>query len=53
MGREALGLVKFICSSSVECQGQEAKAGVLESSVGLVYRGLSQRKLGKGITFEM
>jgi hypothetical protein len=31
MGREALGLVKFLCPSIGECQGQEAGVGRLGS----------------------
>jgi hypothetical protein len=53
MGREALDLVKIICPSIGECQGQEAGVGGLENRVGGGYRGLSERKLGKGIAFEM
>ena len=34
-------------------QGQEVEVGGLQSRAGVVYRGLSERKLGKGITFEM
>jgi hypothetical protein len=30
MGREALGLVKVLCPSIGECQGQEAGVGRLE-----------------------
>jgi hypothetical protein len=40
MGREALGLVKIICPSTGECQGQEAGVGGLGSRVGEGYRGL-------------
>ena len=40
MGGEALGLVKIICSSTGECQVQEAGVGGLGSRVG-EYRGLS------------
>jgi hypothetical protein len=56
MGEEALGLVKVLYPSIGECQGQEAGMG------GLGSRGMGQwggdrrfleRKLGKGITFEM
>ena len=53
MGGEALVLVKIICPSTGECQGQEMGVGGLGSRVGGGYRGLSQRKLGKGIAFEM
>jgi hypothetical protein len=31
MGGEALGLVKILCPSIGECQGQEARVGGLES----------------------
>jgi hypothetical protein len=51
MGGEALGLVKIICPSIGECQ--EAGVGGLGSRAGGWYRGLSERKLGKGIAFEM
>jgi hypothetical protein len=50
---EALGLVKIICPSTGECQGQETGVGGLGSWVGRGYRGFSERKLGKGIAFEM
>ena len=53
MGGEALGLVKIICPSTGECQGQEAGVGGLGSRAGGGYRGFSERKLGKGIAFEM
>jgi hypothetical protein len=53
MGGEALGLAKIICLSRGECQGQEAGVGRLGSRAGGRYRGLSERKLGKGIAFEM
>ena len=54
MGGEALGLVKALCPSVGEYQGQEAGVGGLGSRVGDGgYRGLSVRKLGKGIAFEM
>jgi hypothetical protein len=53
MGGEALGLVKIICPSTGECQSQEAGVGKLGSRAGGGYRGLSERKLGKGIAFEM
>ena len=49
----ARGALKALCSSVGECQGQEVGVG------GLVSRGRGerigdfQRKLGKGITFEM
>jgi hypothetical protein len=53
MGGEALGLSKILCPSIGECQGQEAGVGGLGSRCGEGYRGLSERKLGKGIAFEM
>jgi hypothetical protein len=36
-----------------EAQGQEAGVGTLRNSMEGRYRGLSERKLGKGIAFEM
>jgi hypothetical protein len=53
MGGEALGLVKIICPSTVECQGQEAGVGGLGSRVGGRYRGFLRRKLGNWIALEM
>jgi hypothetical protein len=53
MGGEALGLAKIICPSTGECQGQEEGVVELGSRVEGEYRGLSERKLGKGIAFEM
>ena len=53
MGGEALGPVKVLCPSIGECQGQEAGVGGLGSRAWGEYRGFSERKLGKGITFEM
>jgi hypothetical protein len=53
MGGEALGLGKIICPIIGECQGQEGRVGGLGSKAGGVYRGLSERKLVKGIAFEM
>jgi hypothetical protein len=46
--------VKVPCPSVGECQGQEAGVGGLVSR-GIVGgdRGVSERKLGKGITLEM
>jgi hypothetical protein len=40
LGGEALGLVKIICPSTGECQGQEAGVGGLEHRAGGGYRGL-------------
>jgi hypothetical protein len=54
MGTEALGPVKVLCPSVRECQGQEAGVGGLESrGRGESIGGFLERKLGKGITFEM
>jgi hypothetical protein len=53
MGGEALGLVKIICPTTGECQVQEAGVGGLGSRVGRGYRGLLERKLGKGTAFEI
>ena len=39
MGREALGIVKIICLSTGECQGQEVGVGGLGSSAGGGYGG--------------
>jgi hypothetical protein len=41
MGGEALGIVKIICPSTGECQGQEAGVGGLGSRAGGGYGGLS------------
>jgi hypothetical protein len=40
MGEEALGIVKIICPSTGECQGQEAGVGGLGSRVDGEHRGL-------------
>jgi hypothetical protein len=53
MGGVALGLMKILCPNAGECQGQEVGVGELESRARGGYRGLSERKLGKGIAFEM
>jgi hypothetical protein len=45
--------VKILCPSIEEFQGQEAGVGGLGSKGGGGDRGFSERKLGKGITFEM
>jgi hypothetical protein len=39
-GGEVLGIVKIICPSTQECQGQEARVGGLWSRAGVGYRGL-------------
>ena len=48
IGGETLGLMKIICPSTGECQGQEAGVCGLGSRAeeGIGYRGLSERKLG-------
>jgi hypothetical protein len=54
LGGEALGLVKVLCPSIRECQGQEAGVDGLGSRGR--WRGdevFSEGKLGKGITFQM
>jgi hypothetical protein len=53
-GKRSLGLVKVLCPNFGECQGQEARIGCFREhgEVG-GYRGFSERKLGKGITFEI
>ena len=53
MGGETLGLVKIICLSTGECQGEEVGMDGFGSRARGGYRGLLERKLGKGITFEM
>jgi hypothetical protein len=53
MGGEALALLKIICPSTGELQDQEAGVGGLMNRIGGGYRGLLERKLGKGIVFEM
>ena len=53
LGGDALGLVKIICPSTGECQGQETGLCGLGSKVGVGYRGLSESKLGKEIEFEI
>jgi hypothetical protein len=49
---EVLGIVKIICPSTRECQGQETGVDGLGSRAWGAYRGFSERKLGKGIAFE-
>jgi hypothetical protein len=53
MGRETLALAKIICPSTAECQVQEVGVFGLGSRARGVYSGLSERKLGNRITFEM
>jgi hypothetical protein len=54
MRGEALRLVKILCPSIGGYQGQEVGVGWVgeQGKVGW-YRGFSERKLGKGIAFEM
>jgi hypothetical protein len=51
MRGEALGPVKALCTSIGECQDQEWEW--VGWGAGGRGRGFSERKLGKGITFEM
>jgi hypothetical protein len=54
MGGEALGPVKLLCPSIGECQDQEVGVGGLGSrEKGEEIGDFLERKLGKGITFEM
>jgi hypothetical protein len=54
MGGEVFGLVKVLCPSTGECQGQEVGVGRLGSRARREGIGdFLERKLGKGITFEM
>ena len=54
MGGEAFCLVKIICPSTGECQGQEGGVGALGSRGRWgTDRGFSEGKPGKEITFEM
>jgi hypothetical protein len=54
MRGEVLGLVKILCPSTGECQGQEVGVGCVgEQGEGGGYKGFSERKLGKYIAFEM
>jgi hypothetical protein len=53
MEGEAPGPVKVLCPNMGECQGQEAVWMVWGAEGGRQNRGLSERKLGKGITFEI
>jgi hypothetical protein len=53
MGGEALGLAKILSPSIGECQGQEVGVGGLGRKGKGGYRGFWERKLEKGIAFEM
>jgi hypothetical protein len=54
MEGEALGPVKVICPSIVECHGQEAGVGGLMSwGRGERIGGFGGRNYNRGITFEM
>jgi hypothetical protein len=46
MGGKALGLIKVLCPSIGECQGQSGSGWVGELWEGGGARGLSERKLG-------
>ena len=52
MGGEAFGLVKALCPSVRECQGQEAEVGGLVSREKREGIGVLEENTGKGITFE-
>jgi hypothetical protein len=52
MGGEALGPVKVLCTNIGGCLGQKARVGGLGSR-GKEEGRFSDRKLGKGVTFEM
>jgi hypothetical protein len=45
--------VKIICPNKGKYQGQEAGVDVLGKRAGGRYRGIPERKLGKGIAFEI
>ena len=47
MGGQALGLVKIICPSTEECQGQEVGVGGLESRVQGTFR--EETRIGDSI----
>jgi hypothetical protein len=53
MGGETLGLAKIICPSTGEFQGQKARVCGFGEQGGEGFRELSEKKLGKGIAFEM
>jgi hypothetical protein len=53
MGGEALGLVKIICPSIGEWQGQKAGVGGLGAGRGWSVSGIFREERGKGIAFEM
>jgi hypothetical protein len=54
MGGEALGVAKILCPSMEECHGKGSRSWwVREQGDGGEDRGFSERKLGKGIVFEM
>jgi hypothetical protein len=53
MGGEVLGLIKILCPSIGEFEGQEMGVSVLGAGEGGLYMGFSERKVGKWITFEM
>jgi hypothetical protein len=53
MGGEALGPLKALCPNVVECQNQKWDWMCWGAGGEGIDRGYSERKLGKGITFEM
>jgi hypothetical protein len=52
MGGEALGLAKILCPSIGNARARN-REWVGWGAGGVVYRGLPERNLGKGIAFEM
>jgi hypothetical protein len=53
MGGEALGLAKIICPSIGDARARKREWVGWGEKVGGGYRELSERKLAKGIAFEM
>ena len=53
IGRRCPWFANIIFPSTGGYQGQEAGVGGLQNRAGRGYRELSERKLGKGIAFEM
>jgi hypothetical protein len=53
MGGEVFSLAKIIFPSTAKCQGKEDGVGGLWSREWGTYRIFSERKIGKGIAFEI
>jgi hypothetical protein len=53
MGREALGLVKVLCSCMGSAWASNRSGWIVEQGEEEDDRGFLEGKLGKGITFEM